>query len=480
MVTAIEPEGVKAPTPIGVVALAAPGAYEVRGAVAATYGRGFLLNDGTGSVLVYLNKAADFLVGDIVSVSGTTSKYGGLNQFPAASTVTKVSDGTFKNPVVRVLSGTELDAYLEVPYAQYVSYTGTLTISGNYYNVTFDDATTATGSIQYPATGLIDAELNNKKVVVTGYVIGTSGNPAKFVNTMALSVVDAGTKAGIRALASRAATGETKYAVYQFDGSVWTPGEHMSMVNPADYKEMELTSNYFSSTAKPDNYLPQYLSKVYPYAQEDDKRAAVYFIDNEDTVGADEYQFKGGTWIKNTNVEVYTDQFVFNGSKWNYDPSVVITLPAVKGNTLSSSYYQTITDWVWTEIDVKAGANKKGDGYVTSYGNNEYYFGTSAYQNNIDFRPSAWKAQSSAYSQMSDTELSELMYKRLPEAFIPALEKFNSDANLVEGIEVTYTIEFAIYGPDKDNKIGTTKWQIVYKVISKGKFEYVKDSLKQV
>ena len=62
-------------TPVGVVALSAAGDYKVKGTVAALYGRGFLLNDGTGSILVYLNKESGYKEGDIVTVSGATTAY---------------------------------------------------------------------------------------------------------------------------------------------------------------------------------------------------------------------------------------------------------------------------------------------------------------------------------------------------------------------------------------------------------------------
>ena len=48
---------------------------------------------------------------------------------------------------------------------------------------------------------------------------------------------------------------------------------------------------------------------------------------------------------------------------------------------MSTLYYQTCVDWVKAQIDDKTGAT-----YVTSYGNNEYYSGTSAYQGNVDLR----------------------------------------------------------------------------------------------
>mgnify|MGYP000426518633 FL=1 len=129
------------------MALSAAGDYQVKGTVAALYGRGFLLNDGTGSILVYLNKESENKVGDVVTVSGTTSPYAGFMQFGKNIKMEKVGESTFKYPAVRTLTGADMDAYLEMPYVAYVEYVGTLKIEGNYLNVTIDGAETAVGSL---------------------------------------------------------------------------------------------------------------------------------------------------------------------------------------------------------------------------------------------------------------------------------------------------------------------------------------------
>ena len=47
-------------------------------------------------------------------------------------------------------------------------------------------------------------------------------------------------------------------------------------------------------------------------------------------------------------------------SKWMYDPNVTITLPAGKGQELSTLYFQACTDWVWENIDkAKLGVSDK-------------------------------------------------------------------------------------------------------------------------
>lgn len=184
-------------TPISdVVANTGGGNYTVQGTVVATYARGFLVGDETGEILVYLNATPNYSVGDIVSVSGTTTQYSGLMQFPNSSEITLLGrEEAFSYPSPETLDGAALDAYVSSPSVKYVTYTGTLSISGYYYNVTVDGASAATGSIQYPVSGVVDKSLDGKEVTVTGYLIGVSGSG--YTNTMATTVVAAdGSSAG--------------------------------------------------------------------------------------------------------------------------------------------------------------------------------------------------------------------------------------------------------------------------------------------
>ena len=158
------------------------------GTVVATYARGFLISDGTGHILTYLGTESGLVIGDVVTVTGATSVYGGLLQFGNTSTFEKTGTAEFTQPEPEVLDGAAMDAYLSAPSVKYVQYTGTLSISG-YYNVTIDGASAAIGSIAYPAEGLVDTSLDGKKITVTGYAIGQ--NKDMYVTTMGVSVTAA-------------------------------------------------------------------------------------------------------------------------------------------------------------------------------------------------------------------------------------------------------------------------------------------------
>lgn len=259
-------------------------------------------------------------------------------------------------------------------------------------------------------------------------------------------------------------------AMYAYDGATWLPSENATVVSPSDYKEMGFTT--FSSSNKPDNYLPQFLTAKYPYAQEEQKVGVVYTF--SDTQEAAEYMYAAGVWTKNDNMETVTEQFVFSGGKWALDPSVVIELLPTK-NDLTVLYMQTATDWVWEHIDQgKLNITNKGEGYVTSFGNNEYYSGCSAYYGNVDMRVAKAKDQyPDGYKEMSDDDILRLMEQHLIEVIAGTLAILDSDAVPGTDAEVFYTVKVGIF---TGTNISTCTHQMVYKVTEKGKFEYVEDS----
>lgn len=225
----------------------------------------------------------------------------------------------------------------------------------------------------------------------------------------------------------------------------------------------------FSSTVKAENYIPRYLADNVAYPMGGDTCTVIYRYyagSGNYQANADQYIYNDtiNVWKYSDNIAIETRPYAYNGTEWQYSPSILIDLPAGKNNDEVSEFYQAITDWV----------KENHAEYVTSYGNNDYYYGGSAYQNNFDFRVSAWQGQGT-YDGMSSDELSELMWERLPEAFPHALEALYADAAPADnGVDVIYTINFGVYDGSS-----TTTYTIQYKVIGKGQFEYVEDSLKK-
>ena len=158
--------------------------------VIGVYGRGALVEDNTGKLLAYSGSAVNLAVGDVVEVNGTMSTYGGLRQIGGSVSFTKTGTTTYTYPTAKKMDGAAFDAYLSNPVIEYVEYTGTLSISGYYYNVTIDGAATAVGSLAYVIEGTVDPALDGQQILVKGWTIGFSGG--KYVNTMITSVTAAG------------------------------------------------------------------------------------------------------------------------------------------------------------------------------------------------------------------------------------------------------------------------------------------------
>ena len=176
-----------------VIAGGAGASVFTEGLVVAAYERGFLIEDETGKVLVYEGKAPSAAVGDKVSVSGVTSKYANLIQIGSPSVEVKSSGNDVKHPEPVVLDGAGMDAQLASTEISYIEYTGVLSVSGSYYNVAVEGASTAVGSVSYPGEALGLNDLDGKSVTVTGYYIGMTKN--MYVNTMAVSVEEAASTA---------------------------------------------------------------------------------------------------------------------------------------------------------------------------------------------------------------------------------------------------------------------------------------------
>lgn len=273
-----------------------------------------------------------------------------------------------------------------------------------------------------------------------------------------------------KGLSASGVSGKGTY--YKYSGSAWVAQTNAIAIGETDYTAMGVSNKYFSSSVLPANYLPQFLLQKYPYAQEGTKMVVGYKYGNATTYVADEYMIALGKWAKLAEVVADVDQFVRANGKWVWDPSVVINLSPIRNDATIMKYYQAATDWVWENIDqAQLGATAKGQGYVTSFGNNEYYTGCSAYYNNVDMRPAKAREQYAAeYAAKTDDEIKALMSERLALVMGKVLEKLHPEAKAIEGVNVTYTVNVPIYS---GVNVTTVTHALVYKVIGDGQFEYV-------
>lgn len=161
--------------------------------VLANYAQGFIATDATGKyILCFQGTGASVpAVGTVVEVKGDVVTYGGLLQFDKTATITASNETkTVEYGTPTVMSGADLDSYVNAPEIKYASYEGVLSISGNYYNVIVEGATNVQGSISYPAEDMKAqlAPLSGKGIKVTGFLIGKPNSNSKYANTMITAV----------------------------------------------------------------------------------------------------------------------------------------------------------------------------------------------------------------------------------------------------------------------------------------------------
>lgn len=458
---------------------------EVNGYISAVSTQGPILTDNGGSILLY--KSSGYEVGDVVSVSGTISSYGkGFQIGTADITIEKRGTTTVTYPTPMEITGAMADELLTTrvndEYAYYAKMTGTVAINGNYYNFILADATTAQGSF-YGASDELKAQLSDgMECTIYGYFTSLSGG--KYLNMVVTSVEPA---AAVSTLALTVKS-EKRYAYFKYNGTAYEATDIVA-VQPEDYTAMGQNYGNFTHPTQ-DNYLPQFLSEKYPYAQLDDKLYVGFrcYAGGATSWKVDEYVFNG-EWTKTIYFADKTDQFRKQDGQWLVDRTLELDFT----NTSSAdtkAFYQYCVNWVYDFKDVPMGApardnageiisteivlidgNKPAGNYwVSNYGNNEFYTGASAYYGNMDWRPSAVKSGFAAagMGDLTDDEILAKLKENTAEVFAEVLGYVYPELTADDYKKVI--IKVYAYGPNKN-------YSLTFNVVEQGKFEYAADSL---
>lgn len=165
---------------------------KVKGTIVCTHTKGFLVQDETGTILVFKKKHG-MVAGNVVTVEGPIATYGGLNQFGESSVIEVTGTAEVNHPEPEVFTAKEFEAYVAKPSIKYIKYTGVLDSSRdqNYQwhnNVIIEGTTTVQGSASYPDSSFgFNSKDNGKTVEIVGYALGVSGTDMKYLNTMVTS-----------------------------------------------------------------------------------------------------------------------------------------------------------------------------------------------------------------------------------------------------------------------------------------------------
>lgn len=445
-------------------------AITINGVVTAVDSRGFVVSDNSGSILYYVSPySGDYAVGDCLNISGTVSAYNLGLQLGADADIQKVANASadYTYPAPKVYDGPGMDAAIQATddfSAIYCQVTGTVSISGNYYNLIVDGTTQAQGSF-YQLTEDQKAMLADGEIyTITGYFvsISKSGGAPKFFNIVP-TTVEKPTKAGkvapkVAVIANTATT-----ALYQFNGTAWAPVSDVVVLQPADYTKMGV--NGMLTLDQANKFIPMYLSSEYPYAAEETMKSVLYRT--SDGYATAQYTFTNGAWentLSESGVISETNQFVYKSGSWKMDPSISLVLPAGKNKPTSTWFYQAVVDWVNANIP-------DASTYVDSYGTAEYYSGCSAYQGNVNINAAyATLRGMPVYADLSDEELVATMKKRFESETGPgALSTLYPNMAPIGDLEPIVTIEFTAWTTGGANKVYT----IIFKCTAKGTFEFV-------
>lgn len=258
-----EPEPVEA-TVAEALAAAANTLVTVKGQAVAMTTNGAVIADETGFIYYYGKPV--FNLGDAVTVTGPVTAYGGFNQFSAqneGTTVVAGENSEVTHPEAVAMDGAAMDAWFANPVHQYVTVSGQLSISGNYYNLNVEGATKAVGSLVYPTEEITAAVANGDDVTITGYAVYTSGN--KYVNIVVTNVT-VNTQAELKDPSNTIETAYTvaearnlidKAAVYDLSKEVYVKGI-ITEIKSLDVDKWERAQYFIADEAGAENTLLVY------------------------------------------------------------------------------------------------------------------------------------------------------------------------------------------------------------------------------
>ena len=219
------------------------GVETLESVVVAKTGRGFVISDGTTAIYAYDSGANAVEPGDVVKVLATKTTYNGVPELATLTGVEKTGTAAVNHPTVKDVTAEALT--YEASVAEYIQFTGTLHVSGNYYNVEFDGVDTGVkqGSIVYPAESLGAAAFDGQVITVTGYYNGLSSG-GKFLNIIATKITGANEKGTLsnpytpaEAAAAVAGFSWTSNTEYESTDDVYMKGKICKIASGGTYTE---------------------------------------------------------------------------------------------------------------------------------------------------------------------------------------------------------------------------------------------------
>ena len=285
--------------------------------VTAQCSRGLILTDNGGSILYY-DTAVDlsqYPLGTAVKVSGDVSMYNKGLQLSNSATIEILGRTSYNYPSPKIYTAAMMDeavAGTENITAQYVQLTGSLTISGSYYNIIVAGTETQ-GSVYYPVESLAAELESGKEYTFTGYFTSFKSPYFYVVVTEAVPVASSASYLPPTRATIFSPVSSVENEVYYYNGSSWSKATDVAVLNPSDYEAMGDSNNNVTSPAVK---IPLYLKANYPYAVNGDMMFVAYNLTNNGCT-CNLFVYNGSEWSLNNNgKENLTGQFKRNGENW--------------------------------------------------------------------------------------------------------------------------------------------------------------------
>ena len=205
--------------------------------------KGFVISDGTTAIYAYDSGANAVEIGDKVKVLATKTTYNGVPELATLTSVEKTGTAAVNYPSAKDITADALT--YEASVAEYITFTGTLTKSGNYYNVALDgiDSATKQGSLVYPVEALGADAFDGQSITVTGWFNGLSGG-GKYINMIVTKIIGANAKGTLsnpytpaEAAAAVAGLSWTSNTEYEHTDEVYVKGKICKIGSKGTYTE---------------------------------------------------------------------------------------------------------------------------------------------------------------------------------------------------------------------------------------------------
>ena len=132
---------------------------------------GVLLQQMGSYIYAFYGSEHGLAVGDLLRISGTTMTRNGLVQFGSGCTLEKIGNAKVTYPKPVEMNAEAIESYMSDPEIRYVTYSGTVLLSGNYTNLEIEGSSVV-GSLDY-MTEEFRTKYSKHNITITGWLFGS-------------------------------------------------------------------------------------------------------------------------------------------------------------------------------------------------------------------------------------------------------------------------------------------------------------------